>query len=250
MLKTAFKKFVAMACVLFLMVSLLGVSAFAADMHPRTLTYMGNGGVDAGGGTEFVYNYEEEDGKGTIIMPNGGDGFPNFAREGFKFIGWNTTADGSGTKYRGVLDDDTYSVVVDIPYSAFTNGALTLYAQWLPASDSGYMVRYEVNGGVTPSNKTFCDCPSDGPDKLLIVVPNEGFSDFSRKGYTFIGWNTKADGSGTKYNGLLEFSSYSSTIEIFPVDYVNNVFTLTHSGRQTAPARPPRKALRSSLKEK
>ena len=46
-----------------------------------------------------------------------------FTREGYKFAGWNTEADGTGTPYGDVNNTK------DIPYT-FRKGETTLHAQW------------------------------------------------------------------------------------------------------------------------
>ena len=95
-------------------------------------------------------------------------------RAGHTFLGWNTKADGSGTSY-----------AAGGSYTA--NAAATLYAQW---QINTYTVSYNANGGSgAPSSQT----KTYGVSLTLsAVVP-------TRAGHTFLGWNTKADGSGTSY---------------------------------------------------
>ncbi|GBU25663.1 hypothetical protein R83H12_02318 [Fibrobacteria bacterium R8-3-H12] len=95
-------------------------------------------------------------------------------RAGYTFAGWNTAANGSGLFYAGG--------------TGYTDNAnLTLYAQW---TANVYTVTYDVNGGtgtVAAQTKTH-----DVELKLRTTVP-------TRTGYTFAGWNTETDGSGTTY---------------------------------------------------
>ena len=90
------------------------------------------------------------------------------------FTSWNTKADGSGTKYT--------------PGSAITiSGNVSLYAQWA----SEYTVSYDANGGSgsVPSSSTVQAGSS-------VTVGNE---EPTRQYYSFTGWNTAANGSGTTY---------------------------------------------------
>lgn len=102
----------------------------------------------------------------------------NLAKTGHEFGGWNTKADGSGTTYA--------------PGSTFTITANTnLYALWIPNQMS---LKYDVNGGTgtVPADATY--------DYGTKVTIDDG-SNISLSGKVFDGWNTKADGTGTAYQG-------------------------------------------------
>lgn len=103
-----------------------------------------------------------------------------FTKTGYHFAGWNTKADGSGQGYSNKAE-----VVNLVPQGT---DSITLYAQWLP---NGYIVYYDANGGTgtTPySTHTY--------DAQGILTDNG----YSRIGYQFVGWNTRADASGTSYS--------------------------------------------------
>ena len=103
-----------------------------------------------------------------------------FPYTGYKFREWNTAGNGSGTPYamKAAVRDLT-----DEP-----DGVFPLYAQWEPVT---YTVVFDPNEGageVQTQSFTF-----DSAQKLNA-------NSFSRDGFSFLGWNTAANGSGTGYN--------------------------------------------------
>lgn len=95
--------------------------------------------------------------------------------DGYTFAGWATSPDGSGARYA--------------PGARWTaNGTLTLYAQWTPGQAS---LTYDGNGAT--GGKTD---PQTGKTDEKINVRDNGFT---RDGYTFVTWNTQADGKGKAY---------------------------------------------------
>ncbi len=114
-----------------------------------------------------------------------------FIRPGYLFTGWNTQADGSGTR----LDDG--EEILDL--SAVDGATIPLYAQWKPIE---YEIAFDGNSATgTMSRQRFIY------DQHKSLSVNQ----FSRTGYLFAGWNTRADGSGTHYADLQEVSNLSST---------------------------------------
>ena len=97
---------------------------------------------------------------------------------GYRFDGWNTASDGSGTPYAAGAQVKAANVVPE---------NTTLYAQW---SDYLAPLTYDANGhGTAPASVTM-----NYPDEFRAAAA------ISATGYTFDSWNTKADGTGTKYN--------------------------------------------------
>lgn len=96
-------------------------------------------------------------------------------RTNYQFIGWYTRADGNG---------DLYTNSTIMPRSD-----TKLYAAWLQEGKS-LVVDFSGNGGELDSEK-------------VLVPYNTAISSFpnaTRKGYTFVEWNSKADGIGDTYN--------------------------------------------------
>jgi uncharacterized repeat protein (TIGR02543 family) len=110
----------------------------------------------------------ETDNLPTALTPNA------FTRAGYSFSGWNSLANGSGTGYS---DGSTY------PFTA----SVTLYAQWTP--DPSYTVTFNSNGGAGTMAAETDNLPT-------ALTPNV----FTRAGYSFSGWNSLANGSGTGYS--------------------------------------------------
>ena len=83
--------------------------------------------------------------------------------------------------------------------STTATGAKNLYAKWTQKS---YSVKYDANGGTgAPSAQTkYCGTTLT----LSSTVP-------TRTGYTFAGWNTKADASGTSYAKGASYTANSGT---------------------------------------
>ena len=122
---------------------------------------------DATGSTNSIQDWENT----IVTLPQNG-----FHRDGFTFSGWNTERDGSGIRY---LDKD----------SIYLDRNLTLYAQW---KINVYTITFNPNcedaTGSTNSVQDFAN--------KTVTLPQNGFS---REGFTFTGWNTKKDGTGTPY---------------------------------------------------
>ena len=100
-------------------------------------------------------------------------------RTGYRFLGWSTKAKG----------DVMYESGDRIRDLATVNGkTVTLYAIWMPTQ---YNLNFDGNGGnVTLSSMTGLACGK------AVTLPS---GSFTRPGYVFTGWNTKADGTGTAY---------------------------------------------------
>lgn len=97
--------------------------------------------------------------------------FPNPSRTGYVFEGWYTAASG-GTKVTSYIGTSN----------------VTYYAHWTPIT---YTIAFNANGGSgSMSNMTM----------TYNVAKNLTSNAFSRTNYTYVGWNTKSDWSGTNYS--------------------------------------------------
>lgn len=125
-------------------------------------------------------------GSTTTLRTNSG----NLARTGFTFVGWNTQADGSGTRYE-----------VGASYS--TNSSLNLFAQW--TSNSNNSITYD-NQGATTSQSGGSTTYTFG--SAIAAIPTTAPL---KSGYTFAGWYTASSG-GTQVtnNSFTPPSPYGS----------------------------------------
>ena len=107
-------------------------------------------------------------------------------RPGYTLLGWYTSPTGGELVYdaNGNYADGTYWQGGAWRYA----GNVTLYAHW---KEGDKYISYAANGGMGTMTK----------DILKVSVPTTTLKTnaFTKKGYKFAGWNTKADGSGTAY---------------------------------------------------
>lgn len=96
------------------------------------------------------------------------------SRTGYTFQGWSASSTATSASYAAGGN-----------YTA--NAAATLYAVW---KANTYTVSYNANGG---SNAPSAQTKTYGVTLALTTDKP------SRTGYTFSGWNTKSDGTGTNY---------------------------------------------------
>lgn len=132
-------------------------------------------------------------------------GIENITNSGNTFQYWNTKADGSGTQYAA---NSKWEAKEGEP-------TLELYAIWKKVDPWKATVKYNVNGGTGTVADTVVDVTST--DKQEVTLAKIG--DVKKEGYTFKGWNTKADGTGTAYNAETKMTIYMAqpTIEVFAI---------------------------------
>ena len=165
-----------------------------------TLTYDGNGN-DTGDVPSGPVDYDFEETVTVLGNTN------NLAKTGYTFDGWNTKADGSGDGY---LSDDTFDMPAD---------DVTLYAQWRAVD---YSVTYDGNGsisGTVPSGPVNYHYMDD-----VTVLGNTG--SLALTGYTFDGWNTSVNGSGTPYAADATFAMPAHDVTLY-AQWKINKYTVT-----------------------
>lgn len=114
-----------------------------------------------------------------------------FTRTGYAFVEWTANADGTGTKYADK------AVVKNL--TTVKNDVVNLYAQWAPIT---YYVAFNANNGTGEMNNQLFTY-----DVEQALTANA----FTRTGYLFDGWNSKADGSGTPYADKAAVKNLSAT---------------------------------------
>ncbi len=136
------------------------------DIVEYTISYdLGVGELPTGKENPNKYTIESE--TFVLISPE---------KDLYEFKGW---------KLEG---SENLTAKVDFKVEKGTTGNLSLVAVWSPF----YFVTYNANGGEGAIDNT---CKYEA--QTVEIASDEGIS---RNGYTFAGWNTKKDGSGTGYN--------------------------------------------------
>jgi uncharacterized repeat protein (TIGR02543 family) len=122
----------------------------------------------------------------------------SLTRSGFVFSGWNTATNGSGTAYAAT---DTFPM---------GSADVVLYAQWSPAPT--YEVTYMGNGntgGVVP-----VDGAAYNQGDTVTV---SGRGNLVKVGFSFSGWNTLANGSGTPYPAGSTFIMGTANVTLYAI---------------------------------
>ncbi|MBU7005971.1 InlB B-repeat-containing protein [Phosphitispora fastidiosa] len=168
-----------------------------------TVTYDGNSNT---GGAVPTDATSYHNGDTATVLGNTG----SLVRTGYTFAGWNTAANGSGTSYTG---GDTFAI---------GTSNVTLYAQWTAVD---YTVTY--NGNTNTGGSVPTDGNTYNITDTVIVLGNTG--SLVKTGYTFAGWNTAANGSGTSYTGGDTFAMGSSNVTLY-AQWTENTYTVTYDG--------------------
>lgn len=126
-----------------------------------------------------------------------------FLSDDLTFVEWNTVANGKGTSY-----DET----ADIRLSS----DLKLYAQW---TNKYWRVSYIANADGVSGTMT-----KDNIDKTRQTFTLKDNA-LSKVGYTFQGWNTESDGSGTPYADKeeIDITSWTKNVDLYAQWKVNRV---------------------------
>lgn len=136
-----------------------------------TVKYDAGGGKGTMGDQKFTFDVPQN------LSPNA------FTRDGYTFTGWKRADTG-----------DSYTDGQQVSNLTSTlNGIVTMIAQWTPNPAS---INYDPNPptGRTPGGQGTANWTGHTGDTQAI-----GANGWTVDGYTFIGWNTSADGKGTAY---------------------------------------------------
>ncbi|MBK9575684.1 MAG: InlB B-repeat-containing protein [Fibrobacteres bacterium] len=182
-----------------------------------SVTYNANGATSGTAAFDAsIYN----SGASVTVLGNTG----SIAKTGYTFVGWNTAADGSGASFA--------------PAASFAMGSanVTLYAKWraLPT----YSVNYDANGATSGT------APTDPATYLaaasVTVLGNTG--SLAKTGYTFVGWNTAADGSGASFAPAASFAMGSANVTLYAKWRALPTYSVNYDGNGntsgTAPTDP------------
>ena len=149
---------------------------------------------DGNGGTGTMENLRVYEGIESYLPEN------TFQREGYRFTGWNTGADGSGTVY------------ADGAQITGLTQDITLYAQWEIVT---YRITYELDGGENAANPASYTCT----DSFTLQKPE-------KTGYTFAGWYTDAD----FYSPAAGITAGNTGDKVFYAKWQPNRYRITFSG--------------------
>ena len=82
-----------------------------------------------------------------------------------------------------------------------------------------FKITYNANGasGTAPVDSNYCWQESDSTKNATVAANTELQKVVSGKAYSFVGWNTKSDGSGTHYNAgqAVDMATYAKDLELF-----------------------------------
>ena len=152
-------------------------AATATITIPALATYTVS--YNANGGSGTVANQTKTESQTLTLRAN------SYTRTNYSFYHWNTKSDNSGTSYGNSSGGGSYTA----------NAAATMYAIWNP------IISYNANGGtgtVSSQTKTY--------GASLTLRTNS----YTRSGYSFYHWNTKADNSGTSYGNSSGGGTYTA----------------------------------------
>jgi uncharacterized repeat protein (TIGR02543 family) len=174
-----------------------------------TITYNGNGQTSASSTIPAAIIAKGTAANTTLATAG------TMARTGYSFAGWNTQADGLGTNYASGLT--TYA----------STGNTTLYARWTAT------ITFDVNGASGSPVTSSSDSTPKTNQVFVNSISSIQVSDFPtvgtmvKSGFTFDGWNTAANGSGTRYSST---GVATPLLRYVATDYDTSTKIWTNSG--------------------
>lgn len=171
----------------------------------HTVTYAGNANT---GGTVPVDSNTYQQGATVTVLGNTG----TLVKTGSTFSGWNTAADGTGSAY---AQGQTCTM---------GTADLTFYAHWVVAGPNS--VVYDPNGATGGSVPV--DATPYGTGSTVTVLGNTG--NLTYIGYTFVGWQTQADGSGTTYKQGQTFTKGATNVTLYALWSGGQAYAVNNEG--------------------
>ncbi len=182
---------------------LWGITASTNGSTTTTTTPVGSSTAtitfNANGGSGVIANETDTVGTSAALTLN------TLTRTGYTFGGWNTNANGSGTNY---ANGATYTFAT----------STTLYAQWTVSAPTTATITFNSNGcSGYMANET------EPLGVTAALTPNA----FTCSGYTFTGWNTASNGSGTSYTDgeLVQFTGSVTLYSLWTATPTSITFT-------------------------
>ena len=168
-----------------------------------SVTYSVNGGTGTAPTDATSYL------SGASVTTASGSGL---SKAGYTFGGWNTAAAGTGT---------TYAANTNAAFSF--SGNITLYAKWTANNNT---ITFNGNG-------------SDGGSMSAQTIATDASANlssngFTRTGYSFNGWNTASDGSGTAYANGASYLMGVSNVTLYAQWTVISTPTINVTGSLSA----------------
>lgn len=125
--------------------------------------------------------------------------------DGYEFLGW----------YTALEDGERFANNDEVTATWVSSSNTKVYARWKLVSVT---VNYNANCDIselTGSETTNIAATPVDPNTDTTIINNP----FVRNGYTFVGWSTAADGSGTTYqpNATLNVGATTSKIELYAI---------------------------------
>lgn len=161
------------------------------------VTYNANGGEGTMADQTIRYN------ESAVLTGNA------YTRTGYTFKGWATSASANAANFLNLAN-----------YTMTAKG-ITLYAVW---EANPYSVSFNANGGNgTMQSQTI------RYNQTAMLSANT----FQRDGYEFIGWNTEANGSGTAYENLEEYTMGNGAVTLYAQWEIEKYNIVIKNGTET-----------------
>lgn len=186
----------------------------------------------------YTVSYDANSGTGTMKSDTATYDSPyttrnneGFKKTGYTFNGWNTKTDGTGEDWTGRIGK---------PFNWNYAHDVKLYAQWKP---NEYVIVFDKNKP-DPENKAqnnkyvlaSNDVKGTMNNQPMTYDKNKNLDENKYKltGWTFTGWNTKADGSGTTYENkasIKNLTSENNATVILYAQWRQNTYTVEYHAK-------------------